>query len=1065
MMPPPRPQVFISYQRSDGDFARQVREHLVAADVRTWMDQYDIPVGAYWPDEIDKGLTTSDVVVGILSPDAVESRNVKNEWDWVLQRDKPLLLLLARPTPDIPHRYVSLNFIDATGGAEQQALDALLGALGLPETPPADDGAHAAAVTVGAISHAPRPARTAPIRRTPPVLFGREGEQQQLRALLDATQTGHGSVVLVGGEAGIGKTALVDDLSTYAEEQGALVLWGHAYDLSVTPPYGPWLEIFRQYQSHTQPLPPAPAFVSNAEELARVGSQDTLFAAVADFFATVATHQPLLLVLDDLHWADQASLDFFRFLARQVADQRMLLVATYRSDEVHRRHPLYDLLPLLVRESGAKRLDVDRLAAEGHRSLVASRYALSKTDQDRLVDYLVAHAEGNPLYAGELLRMLEDHSVLQPREDRWQLGDLTSIHVPPLLRQVIDGRLRHLEPGIRALLQVGAVIGQEVSVELWQQVTGADDNTLIAALEQATEARLVEERPGGDTWRFHHALIREALYTDLVSLRRRGLHRQVAEQLALGSAPDPDMVAHHFLQASDPRAVEWLRNAGQRAERAYAWLTAVERYEALFGKLTEQGAPASERAVLLYDIARLQRYLDAPKTVELMHEARQLALEAGEQALAARCQYVAGMVRFWLGDFAESITIMEQASNDFESLPQADRDRLWSMLGLDADAFAGSLVGTLATVGRFDDAASLGARQVTNAPIPFMHVGQGESQYADALIGLAIVETFRGRPHEAQHNLEQARGMYHTIEHNFMLLSTCQIEFEWVQLPYLADDLEGRRRLAALGDDAARRSRSATPGLPLRWHVLGELVLAGAWSDAWEIATRLTVIPSWLMHSYGARWLVPLAVWRGDTDLAWRIIGQFLPAGVNTEADTTYFATAMSLQRLAAELAIAAGDLPTAHAWLEMHDRWLAWSGAVLGQADSDLAWSQYQRATGDLGAARQAAEQALARSSSPRQPLALLAAHRLLGWLDTTAEMFDTAEEHLQASCQLAESCRAPFERALTLLEIANLRMALGRIDDAQRLLDEVRSIVGPLGAAPTLERVATLEKALTTA
>ena len=109
-----QPQVFISYQRSDEAFARQVREHLVAHGVTTWMDQYDIPVGAYWPDEIDKGLSGSEIVIGVLSPDAIDSRNVKNEWDWALQNEKRLLLLQVAPCL-IPHRYISINFIDATG--------------------------------------------------------------------------------------------------------------------------------------------------------------------------------------------------------------------------------------------------------------------------------------------------------------------------------------------------------------------------------------------------------------------------------------------------------------------------------------------------------------------------------------------------------------------------------------------------------------------------------------------------------------------------------------------------------------------------------------------------------------------------------------------------------------------------------------------------------------------------------------------------------------------------------------------------------------------------------------
>ncbi|HUG16579.1 MAG TPA: alpha/beta fold hydrolase [Thermomicrobiales bacterium] len=149
-------QVFISYQRTDGDFAARVREHLVAHGVRTWMDLFDIPVGAYWPDEIDKGLTGSDIVIGILSPDAVESRNVKNEWDWAIQNDKRLLLLQVISTV-LPHRYVSINFIDASGPDQSRALMSLLATLGVtpvdervPETRYANsDGVNIAYQVVG----------------------------------------------------------------------------------------------------------------------------------------------------------------------------------------------------------------------------------------------------------------------------------------------------------------------------------------------------------------------------------------------------------------------------------------------------------------------------------------------------------------------------------------------------------------------------------------------------------------------------------------------------------------------------------------------------------------------------------------------------------------------------------------------------------------------------------------------------------------------------------------------------------------------------------------------------
>ena len=266
--------------------------------------------------------------------------------------------------------------------------------------------------------------------------------------------------------------------------------------------------------------------------------------------------------------------------------------------------------------------------------------------------------------------------------------------------------------------------------------------------------------------------------------------------------------------------MEWLIKAGERAQNAYVWVTAAERFDAALAKLTEQGAPAVERAVLLYHIARLHRFLDQPKTVALMGEARQLALEAGEPALAARCQYFAGMIRNWLDGAAETIAAMEQANADYEALPTTDQARLWSMLGVDPDAFAGTLVATLANTGRFDDAINLGTRQITNVPFPSLRVGQGESQYADGLNGFANVAAFRSRPHEARRTLEQARTIYQAVEHHHMLSAVCLFELEWDQLPYFADNMEGRRRLAALGEAAARSSGSACPrchSAGMRW--------------------------------------------------------------------------------------------------------------------------------------------------------------------------------------------------------------------------------------------------------
>ena len=179
------------------------------------------------------------------------------------------------------------------------------------------------------------------------LLAGRQREQALLLQLLDDMRAGSGSLVLVSGEAGIGKTTLVEWLASKAEAHGCLVLRGGCYDLTTTPPYGPWRELLRRY-SPLSGLPAVPNFVSDPGALAALGSQEALFDEAWRFFEAIAEQQPILVILEDLHWADQVSLDLLRFIARQVRNVPRCSV-TYRDDELTRGHRLSQLLPLLSR--------------------------------------------------------------------------------------------------------------------------------------------------------------------------------------------------------------------------------------------------------------------------------------------------------------------------------------------------------------------------------------------------------------------------------------------------------------------------------------------------------------------------------------------------------------------------------------------------------------------------------------------------------------------------------------------------------------------------------------------
>jgi DNA-binding CsgD family transcriptional regulator len=200
--------------------------------------------------------------------------------------------------------------------------------------------------------------------------------------------------------------------------------------------------------------------------------------------------------------------------------------------------------------------------------------------------------------------------------------------------------------------------------------------------------------------------------------------------------------------------------------------------------------------------------------------------------------------------------------------------------------------------------------------------------------------------------------------------------------------------------------------------------------------------------------LGPLARAQGNSARAWSIVRTVFPGGPETEPGELSFLDALPVIRLAAALATDADDLPSAHAWLAMHDRWLGWSGALLGKAEGAIGWSAYHAAAGDLAQAHDAATHALERASEPRQPLALLAVHRCLGELDTDAGRYAEAAAHLETALALAEACNTVYERALTLLSLAALKQATDDGTAMTALLDEARPLCASLGATPLLAR-----------
>lgn len=382
-----------------------------------------------------------------------------------------------------------------------------------------------------------------------------------------------------------------------------------------------------------------------------------------------------------------------------------------------------------------------------------------------------------------------------------------------------------------------------------------------------------------------------------------------------------------------------------------------------------------------------------------------------------------------------------------EALPPAERARLPALrilgIGPEEPYHRGALVQWTADFGRYTEAWDLAA--------PFVSGKLGATGRGQA--GLVRIHAMRGRPDAARRALVEQGALYRPSGQYNQLGGTFKGELTYVALPYAADRVAERRRVADEMESLVARASVAAILSP-RAHALSLLLLEGEWDEARTAAQagRETLYSVSRMEC--ASVLARIALYWGDATQAWAAVRELFPAGPTTEPRAVYFPAALQTFPVAIALALAAGDLAGALAWLRCNDRWLAWADVLLGRTEAHLGWAAYHRAAAEPTQARQRAERGLAHACEPRQPLALLAAHRLLSELDTAAGQHAEAANHLDAALALAEACAAPYERALTLLALTELHLATGDRPRAAATLAEARAILEPLEARPALAR-----------
>jgi eukaryotic-like serine/threonine-protein kinase len=416
-------------------------------------------------------------------------------------------------------------------------------------------------------------------RRT---FVGREHELGQLQRAFDAALGGEGALAMVVGEPGIGKTSVCEQLATYVAMRGGRALVGHCYEEgSLSLPYLPFVEAMRSYVLAREPDGLRKDLGSGAAEVARLISEIgerlpvelrapgdpeddrwRLLQAVSDFLRNASTVQPLLIVLEDLHDADRGTLDLLVHLSRGLPGARLLIVGTYRDVEVDRSHPLSNTLAELRRPANFLRVALRGLTVdEVQRMMTIVRGQEVPWSRAEAIH---RQTEGNPLFVQEVLRYLVEEGIVVREDGRYVLSDPQNpdAGIPEGLRDVVGKRLSRLSQQANAVLSIASVIGREFRLDILQRVAGLPEEELYAALEDATERAVVEQRQsvGIVRFRFTHAFFRQTLYEEIFVPRRIRLHQQVGKALeeVYGKRLDEHAaeLAEHFVQSTETGDLE-----------------------------------------------------------------------------------------------------------------------------------------------------------------------------------------------------------------------------------------------------------------------------------------------------------------------------------------------------------------------------------------------------------------------------------------------------------------------------------------------------------------------------
>ena len=487
-------------------------------------------------------------------------------------------------------------------------------------------------------------------RALSPVLIGREAELGELEDALLAASRGDASVVLVAGEAGMGKTRMADELMVRARKIGFEVLTGACSEAELSLPYLPFVEAVGNYLARADLEPLRERLGTSSRELGRLfprlaGSEgqvdagDPAYArlrlceALADLLRVPAEKRGLLLVLEDLHWADASTREVLDFLVRRLRTGRVMILGTYRSDEMHRKHPLLPTVQGWRRADLVEVVELEPLSPDAVAGMVSAIFDVeSVTDEFR--DFLHSRSEGNPFVLEEMLKLAIERGDMYRTETGWERKALTELRLPRTVKDTILMRVERLaEPQIQ-LLGTAAVLGQSFESSLLMAASGQSAEAVEDALHAAEQQQILEEEPADGRYRFRHALTREVIYEDLPAPKRERLHLRAAAALRERPAFAPVDVVWHLMAANAfTEALPLCLQAAREASRIGAYDEAAELFRRALPHIVEPRA----RAEVLCELgSACSRTGEIGSAVEYLTEGVELMQNLGDPITAAR---------------------------------------------------------------------------------------------------------------------------------------------------------------------------------------------------------------------------------------------------------------------------------------------------------------------------------------------------------------------------------------------------------------------------------------------